>query len=209
MEAEQDKNETPALAEIAAEDPGRLAAAIASGDGEAERIFVLRYLAPVRTMLLARSRNPDLAADLQQDVMIEALCALRRRQLRDPSRLSAFVLGIARNVLNNHLRSSRRMEPLELPDDLPDLRLAAEEQERQDWQDRALRALAALDRVDRAILRMTLVDGMKPGAIAEHLRLNPEVVRQRKLRATRKVMEMVRIESQNPGSSHMPAGRVR
>lgn len=209
METEQDKNETPASAQTTVDDPGRLAAAIAAGDREAERTFVLRYLTPVRTMLLARSRNPDVAADLQQDVMIEALCALRRRQLRDPSRLSAFVLGIARNLLNNYLRSSRRMEPLELPDDLPDLHIAGEEHQRQDRQERALRALATLDRVDRAILRMTLVDGMKPGAIAEHLGLNPEVVRQRKLRATRRVMEIVRIESQNPRSGHITTGRAR
>ena len=111
----------------------RLVLAIANGDREAERTFAERYLRPVRALLLARSRLPDLAADLQQDVMIEAICALRSGQLRDAQKLSAFVSAIARNRLNNHYRSSRRTEALELPDDLPDLTNAnndIEEQQR-------------------------------------------------------------------------------
>lgn len=191
------------------DDNERLAVAIASGHREAEREFVLRYQGPVRAMLLARSRNPDLSADLQQEVMIEAICALRRGQLRDPGRLSAFVLGIARNMLNNHLRSSRRTEALELPEDLPDLRAAAAQSEEQEWQQTALRAIETLDGVDRAILQMTLVDGMKPGAIAQELRLNPDVVRQRKLRATRRIMELVRTASQNRFSGHIPTEKPR
>jgi len=37
--------------------------------------------------------------------MIEALCALRRGQLRDPAKLTQFVIAIARNVLNNHFEA--------------------------------------------------------------------------------------------------------
>src|ERR1700677_785101 len=77
-----------------------LVAAIAAGDRESESIFAARYMPKVRTLLIVRSRNPELARDLQQDVMIEALCALRKGQLRDAERLPAFVAGIARNVLN-------------------------------------------------------------------------------------------------------------
>jgi DNA-directed RNA polymerase specialized sigma24 family protein len=96
----------------------RLVLAIASGDREAERTFVLQYLPRVRAMLLARTRNPDLAADLQQDVMIEAICALRRGQLREVAKLSSFVLGIARNLLNGHFESAARQPvSLEFPDD--------------------------------------------------------------------------------------------
>jgi len=45
-------------------------------DREAEQ-RLLSAICGGQGMLLARSRNPDLAADLLQDVMIEALCALR------------------------------------------------------------------------------------------------------------------------------------
>ncbi len=181
----------------------RMVRAIADGDRESEREFVQRYLRPVRAMLVARSRNPDLASDLQQDVMIEAICALRRGQLRDPAKLTAFVLAIARNTLNNHLRASSRTVALELPDDLPELNSEPARLEEQEWEPRALKAISSLDPVDRNILQLTLIDGLKPGAIAERLRLNPDVVRQRKLRATRRVIEIVHGSSQKGLESHI------
>lgn len=208
MEAGRSDERIP-LAQEPASGSERLVLAIAGGDRDAERELAVRYAGPVRAMLLARSRNPDLAADLLQDVMIEAICALRRGQLNDPAKLSAFIQGIARNLLSNHFRSSRRTETLELPDDLPDLRLVNDRLEEREWQERALAAISSLDRIDRAILQMTLVDGMKPGAIAARLRLNPEVVRQRKLRATRRVIEMLGQRSQSAAQDHSVPGRAK
>jgi DNA-directed RNA polymerase specialized sigma subunit len=139
------------LTQDAAQDNERLVRAIVAGDREAEKAFAERYLRPVKAMLLARSRNPDVAADLLQDVMIEAICALRRGQLREPAKLSSFVIAIARNRLNNHFRSS---------------------------------------------------------VIAQRLQLNPDVVRQRKLRATRRVIDFVRRQSQTDSSDHIVVGKV-
>jgi RNA polymerase sigma factor (sigma-70 family) len=184
-----------------------LARAIASGNREAECTFVERYLPPVRAMLLARSRNPELASDLQQDVIIEAICALRRGQLRDANKLAAFVSGIARNMLNNFFRSNRATEPLELPDNLPDLSCSHERAEEAEREAQANAAIASLEPLDRAILQLTLIEGLKPGLIAERLQMSPEVVRQRKLRATRRVIEIVRNRSQTPISHHKDAGR--
>ena len=181
----------------------RMVRAIADGDRDAEWDFVQRYLRPVRGMLVARSRNPDLAADLQQDVMIEAICALRRGQLHDPAKLTAFVLAIARNTLNNYLRTSSRTVALELPDDLPDVNSESDRLEEQEWEGRALKAISSLEPLDRNILQLTLIDGLKPGVIAERLHLNPDVVRQRKLRATRRVIELVQGPSQKGISSHI------
>jgi len=189
-----------------------LVAAIAAGSRESESVFVARYLPKVRTLLIVRSRNPDLALDLQQDVMIEALCALRKGQLRDAERLPAFVAGIARNVLNSHFRGQSRL-PMheELPEEIVEtieenpLDSEAAEERRQIAQ----RAIASLNDVDRSILQMTLVDDLKPGVIAERLGLNPDVVRQRKLRATRRVMEIVRELSQSATADHKDTGGRR
>jgi DNA-directed RNA polymerase specialized sigma24 family protein len=103
---------------------------------------------------------------------------------------------------------ARQPEPLEFPDQLPDLSspVLPEEELREDA---AMRAIASLEVLDRTILHLTLVDGLKPGAIAEKLRLNPDVVRQRKLRATRKVIDLVRGQSQKPSSIHIVAGQKR
>jgi RNA polymerase sigma factor (sigma-70 family) len=160
-------------------------------------------------MLIARSRNPDLASDLQQDVMIEAICALRRGQIHDPAKLTPFVLAIARNVLNHYLRTSSRTVTLELPDDLPELNSGSVRQEEQEWEGRALEAISSLEPVDRNILHLTLIDGLKPGVIAERLHLSPDVVRQRKLRATRRVIQIVHGTSQKGFPSHIAEERVK
>jgi RNA polymerase sigma factor (sigma-70 family) len=180
---------------------------IARGDRSAEATFVQRYLPRVRALLLARSRNPDLTADLQQEVMIESLCALRRGQLREASKLAAFVIGIARNLLNNYFRVQKRQPECEEFAEEIYLPVAEHEREEMDRRELAARAIDSLDPVDRRILTMTLVDGFKPGLIAERLGLKPEVVRQRKLRATRRVTELVRQLSQSSGKVHSIAGR--
>lgn len=203
-----DSDKPGSLTQEAARENARLVRAIVDGDREAERAFAARYLRPVRTMLLARSRNPDLTADLLQDAMIEAICALRRGQLREPAKLTPFVIAIARNVLNNHYRTSvRRPESLELPDDLPDLSSATNRVEEQERETLAMHAISSLDAVDRTILQMTLVDGLKPGVIAQRMRLSPDVVRQRKLRATRRVIDFVGRQSQTNPPDHFNTGR--
>jgi RNA polymerase sigma factor (sigma-70 family) len=186
----------------------RLVRGVAAGEADAERQFALRYMPPVKAMLMARLRDADLAADLKQDVMIEALCALRKGQIQDPEKLTQFVLGIARNCLNNYFRSSKRVASVELPDDIPDLKNGAFHREEIDQENRALRAIESLDNLDRTILQMTLVDGLKPGVIATQLHINPDVVRQRKLRATRRVIDFLKRESQNPPGRHIEPGRA-
>jgi RNA polymerase sigma factor (sigma-70 family) len=197
-------DQTVSYPQDAAQDNERLVKAIGDGDRDAEHAFAARYQRPVKAMLLARSRDPDLVADLVQDVMMEAICALRRGQLRDPLKLSSFVIAIARNRLNNHYRTSiRRPESLEFPDDLPDLSSSADKVEDQEREELAMNAIFSLEPLDKTILQMTLVDGLKPGVIAQRLGLNPDVVRQRKLRATRRVIDFVRRQSQTDLVDHI------
>jgi RNA polymerase sigma factor (sigma-70 family) len=189
----------------------RLVRAIAAGDHDAEQEFAVRFMPPVRAMLTARLRDADLAADLKQDVMIEAICALRRNQIQDPEKLSQFVLGIARNCMNNYFRSNKRALSVELPDDIPDLSNGASgaSREEAEQENQALRAIESLDKLDRMILQMTLVDGLKPGVIAAQLSINPDVVRQRKVRATRRVIDFLKRESQNSPGRHIEPGRAK
>lgn len=184
--------------------------AIAAGDPASEQLFVLRYLPRIKAMLQARLRNQDRTADLQQDVLIEALVALRRGQLREPDKLSPFVIAIARNVLNSHFRRSvRQPESLEFPDDLPDLKPNTDTLESQRRQQLVAFAMSTLDDIDRAILEMTLQDDLKPGEIARRLNLSSDVVRQRKTRATRRIIELVNPQSQSGASPHSSSGTIR
>jgi len=202
-----DTDEPASLSHEPISDSEAMVCAIARGDADAEREFAERYLRPVRAMLLARSRNPDLAADLQQDVLLDALCALRRGQLRDATKLSAFVAAIARNLLNNYFRSQKKTEPLERPDDLPCAVFAFDTVEQDQREARVNEALADLDPLDRTILQLTLVEGLKPGAIAQRLQLSSDMVRQRKVRATRRVTDMIRGQSQTEVPGHIALGK--
>jgi RNA polymerase sigma-70 factor, ECF subfamily len=169
-----------------------LAERVRKGDPSAEDELVRIFRARVLVMMCARTREPDAARDLCQDVLIAVLCALRQGQLRDTERIAAFVHGIARNTANNYLRTRRRQSVL---DELPEPVAAAvwdDPVESAERRQLVGRALSSVTQEDRRILMLTLAEGLKPGEIAERLGLNDEVVRTRKSRALRKVIERVR-----------------
>jgi RNA polymerase sigma-70 factor (ECF subfamily) len=185
------------------EDIRALVTGIASGVSGCEHTFAERFMPPVRALLKARTNNSDAVPDLVQDVLITAICALRKGQLREPEKLASFVLGIARNTLNSHFRGQQRtalhdpvdeeLRPLIAPEpQLEEQRLAV-----------ALAACERLEPTDRRILRMTLLLGKQPAVIARELKMSPEVVRQRKTRSLRKVIEIVRGPSQIASPSHL------
>jgi RNA polymerase sigma factor (sigma-70 family) len=174
------------------DDLARVADRIRDGDPAAEEEMVRQFGERVVVFLTMRTRDRELARDLGQDVMIGVLMALRRGQLRESERLGAYVYGTARNVLNNYLRTGRRerLEPLteDLAAEAPDQAADFEAGQRQTL---VRKGLAELNRADRGILLMTLVDGLKPGQIADRLGLTSEVVRARKSRALKRVVERI------------------
>lgn len=190
-------------------DLSHVAERIRDGDPAAEDELVRQFSDRVRVFVAMRTRDREVARDLGQEVMMTVLTALRRGQLREADRLGAFVYGTARNVVNNFLRTDRRNRPEPL-----DPRLAAttadpaDEFEAGQRQNLVRRALARLHRADRRILLMTLVDGLKPGEIASRLGLTAEVVRARKSRAVRKIVERVEVLSRT-GVRHPLSTAVR
>jgi RNA polymerase sigma factor (sigma-70 family) len=188
--------EAPETAELA-----ELVARVSAGQTDAEATLVEHFLPRVRVMMLARTRDADLARDLTQETLVAVLQALRRGQIREPERVAAFVHGVARNIANNHARGVRTqaVEPLEELPAEPCVEADFDERERQALLARSLDALAESD---RQILLLTLVDGLKPGEIAERLGLSAEVVRARKSRAQKRVMaalaDLSRIASDPP-----------
>jgi len=136
---------------------------------------------------------------------MEALQSLRRGMLREPEKLGAFVHGVGRNVVNQYFRrEAARPTLIELPAELPTTMPDTADDER--W-NIVVREIDRLEEVDRRILTMTLVDGAKPGAIATALGLDGVVVRQRKLRATRKIAE--RLSQLSGGNPHCNRGDER
>jgi RNA polymerase sigma factor (sigma-70 family) len=176
----------------ASSDLARLAQRIRDGDPAAEEELVRQFGERVRVFVAMRLHDRETARDLGQEIMIGVLTALRLGQLREPERLAAFVYGIARNLVNNHVRSGRAHPSEPIGPELPAApRDPVEELETGRRQELLRGALARLNRAERGILLLTLVDGLKPGEIAYRLGLSAEVVRVRKSRALRKVIERI------------------
>jgi len=173
-----------------------LVARIHGGDPAAEEEFA-RFFAPrVRVMIQTRTRNPEVARELTQDVLLSALKALRSGALREPGSLAGFIHGIARNIVNAHIRS--QFEQVEVPLDTEIG--AAHPFDDQDLEGAAAvrEALTFLRDGDREILIMTLVEGLKPGEIAKRSGLDPAVVRQRKSRAILRIREILGRNGKRP-----------
>lgn len=169
-----------------------LAERIREGNASAETELVAEFTQRIFVMAVVRTHDGETARDIVQDVLIAVIVALRKGQLQDAGKLAAFVHGTARNLINNRLRNQSQQPPMEpLPDDLAQAGLAAELDDKE--RVRLLhRAVGRLQPQDRTILSMTLVEGRKPGEIATALGLTSEVVRTRKLRAVKKVADLIR-----------------
>lgn len=169
-----------------------LAERVHARDASAEEELVRLFSARIGLMVRMRLRDPEAARDLTQDVLLAVFHALRNGQLRDAERLTAFVYGIARNLINNYLRTRVRLPPEDPLDDT--LMAASLPDQLEDAERGALvrRALDVLDSTDRRILLLTLIEGLKPAEIGARLGMSSEVVRTRKSRALKKTAERVK-----------------
>lgn len=85
-----------------------LVARIAAGDPQAEEEMVRRFSRVVRVTLGRLLHGSPEAEDLFQDTFCLALEKIRRRAVRDPSRVSSFIVNLARNVAINQYRLRAR-----------------------------------------------------------------------------------------------------
>jgi RNA polymerase sigma factor (sigma-70 family) len=171
--------------------PRALAERIRQGDASAETELVHEFSHRIFVMGVVRTHDREAARELVQDVLMAVIGALRKGQLQDADKLPAFVHGTARNLINNQLRAESQEPPLEsLPEDLAQENVVEQLEDAE--RGRLVRqALERLGPEDRRILLMTLVEGCKPGEIAAQLGLSSEVVRTRKLRALKKVTDLI------------------
>lgn len=184
---------------LSADEQQVLAERIRLGDRDAERDFVALFATRIRAAVWQRIRDRETARDISQDVLMSAISALRQDRLEHTERLAAFVYGIARNLANNYLRTKARspqwveLEPGML---VADPRIEVDALERQRL---AAQALQDLEPAERQILHMTLSEGLEPADIARTLGLTSEVVRTRKSRALKRLVERIQAMSRSVG----------
>jgi RNA polymerase sigma factor (sigma-70 family) len=168
-----------------------LAERIRQGDDSAETELVHQFTRRIFVMGLVRTRDRETARELVQDVLVAVIGALRKGQLQDADKVAAFVHGTARNLINNWLRSESQRPYLEpLSEEVAQVNLAEQVEDAERLR-LVQQALQSLGDGDRKILLLTLVEGLKPAEIAAALELSPDVVRTRKLRAIKKLTDLV------------------
>ncbi len=162
---------------------GELARAITREPGrcpDAEAEFYRRFARRVRLYGLRHLGGEDAARDLAQNVMVLALEKLRRGEVREPERISSFVLGVARMLVHEQYRSRSREELLG-DDPPPDHVFEPVEPDRLAG-DRLKKCLEMLRERERAILILTYYGEQSTKTIAKSLGLgsgNVRVIRHR------------------------------
>jgi len=186
----------------AGDDPGILARSIAEaapGSAADEEARLFRALAPrVRLYGLKHLRDAARADDLVQEVLLTTLDRLRSGGVREPERITSFVLGTSRAMVLDLLRGERRRRDLAerfIP------RGAAVERAREPLDlDRLDECLGRLSERARAVVTMTFYAERDAGEIAGELTLSPgnvRVTRHRALARLRLCMEGVDEETRS------------
>ena len=169
---------------------------ILTGDTTAEEELIARYQQRVRMYVAVRTSDPDYADEVTQETMLAAVLALRQGKVREPEYLSSYILGITRNQLAEAIRQQARRPTSPLPDDYDCA--APTGGEDSGLVEAARTEIETLEPGDRRILWLTLIDGFKPGEIAALVGMSAELVRQRKSRALRKIVERLKPLSRSP-----------
>ena len=169
----------------------KLAARIQSRDSAAEEEFFRAFQPRVRGYAMVRARDHAIAEELTQEVLWTAIRALRDGKVQRPEQLPAFVLGTARNLINDERRNQwrARTEPL---DEQAEQAIAAARDDTFERHHAARQAIAKLEPHERWVLMLTLVEGLGPDEIAARLKITSESVRKRKSRALKKLAEILR-----------------
>jgi RNA polymerase sigma-70 factor (ECF subfamily) len=144
----------------------------------------------IRIMALRALGSIDAAEEVAQETLARALSALESGRLGNPHSLSAYVHGIARHVIADVHRSSKRTLPLG-PDDwaapAPSEPDALDGLVSAEQLGRVRAALADLSPEDRELLRLCFFEGLTPSQIAKSRGMPAPTVRKRKSRALKRL----------------------
>jgi RNA polymerase sigma-70 factor (ECF subfamily) len=157
-----------------------LVSRLRAGDGAAFDEVYRQYHVRVFGFLARLVGRRDLAHDLLQETFIRL--ATRASDLREDTRLDAWLFTVARNLSLSFLRwrlldserlSRLQRKPEEQPPSPFDLATASQLERRLEL------AVAALPVRYREVVLLVLIEGLEPRDAAAVLRLSPEAVRQR------------------------------
>lgn len=137
---------------------------------------VFREYSGLHALILRRTRDPELAADILQDAAVTTLEKLSRDEIAEPENVGGYLYRVA----INHLRNRRRMHPTaQCMVDVPEEELTAPQDDpewdnvgRLQWAQEARRLLEEMPAArDREVLARFYLDDEPKEAICQDLRL--------------------------------------
>jgi RNA polymerase sigma factor (sigma-70 family) len=164
-----------------------LVSGIRDGDESAGADLFERYSRRVYYLALRELRSTADAEDVRAETFLRVLKAIRKQQIASPDALRLFILGVARNVILETLRSPLREARGEIPE-MP----APEAAEMVD-DDVRLSIQAAIGRLkprEREFLRLHYYEDLPKEEIARRLGVDEERVRLVKSRTLKSFREM-------------------
>lgn len=160
---------------------------IEAGDRLAEEEFVNAYRRGLLIIAAARTRDREAARDLTQEILLAVLKAIRARQLREAHKLTEFVHGTARNLINNYIRERARRLECDLESAGEPQADPTEELESADRRRVVSQEIERFSVTDQQILLWSLVDGHSLVEVAERLNMSHDAVRARRSRLIKKI----------------------
>lgn len=94
--------------EITRANPADLVRRILAGDKSAEDELVERYANGVRFAIGQSAQDRSAVEDLYQETFCVVLQKIRRGEVREPERLSGFIVSVARNLMIDYFRRTSR-----------------------------------------------------------------------------------------------------
>jgi len=166
-----------------------LVARISSGDSAAEEELVRTYSRRVNAIATARTRDPEIARDLTQDVLMAVIKAGRAAKIQEPDKIEAFIQGTTKNVINNYFRTRKRLSEVSLEAANQNACDAVLESEAAERKRLVRQELSRCGHLDQRILLLSLVDGLSLAEVAGVVRMSHDAVRARKSRLVKKMVE--------------------
>jgi len=169
--------------------PADLVARIAAGEQAAEEELGQTYGRRVYAIATVRTRDREIARDLTQDILLAVIKAARADQIREASKLEAFIQGTAKNVINNYFRTRKRRSETGLEAVSQHSWDSVVESEAAERRRLVQQELERCSLLDQQILLFSLVDGHSLAEVAKRLSMSHDAVRARKSRLVRKMTE--------------------
>ena len=136
-------------------------ASVTSGDKEAYREIVEKYMQRAYYIALSFVRDPDEAMDVSQMAFIKAYKNLKRFDLERP--FFPWFYRILRNLSLDHIRRASRVH--EIP--LEDVQIISDEREDRDMKEALWKAIEELPTEQREIIVLRYFEGLSYKEIAE------------------------------------------